>query len=83
MCKVSAQQLVPTAVSQSSPVVFMLSRQRGQSWIILFGNGPGVITKGRRKKKKKTGGEHHEKEAGAKSRGVSDKFEDSHWGSAN
>lgn len=56
MCKVSAQQLVPTAVSQSSPVVFMLSRQRGQSWIILFGNGPGVITKGRRKKKKKDGG---------------------------
>lgn len=27
-CKVSAQQLEPTVVSQSSPVVFMLSRQR-------------------------------------------------------
>lgn len=53
MCKVSAQQLVPTAVSQSSPVVFMLSRQKGQPWIILFGNGPVVI---RKEGKKRRGG---------------------------
>lgn len=47
MCKVWAQQLGPSAVSQSSPVVFMLSRQRGEPWIIPCDNRRGARTKRR------------------------------------
>ena len=62
--KASAQQRAPTAVSQSSPVVFMLSRQRGQLRIIPFGNRP-VKQKG---KKKKMEGKKNEKKKGGRSK---------------